>query len=62
MDTIHHSTRKEKYKPVLKKDSKSCLYILKRNQAQYGEIQNVSLLLRSKINHKTFSNVDDKIK
>ena len=45
-----------------KKDLKSCLHTLKRNQAPYSEIQYVSRPLRSRINYKPVSNVDDQIK
>ena len=62
VDTIYQATWKDKYEPMQKKDLKSCLRTLKRNQAPYSEIQYVSRLLRSRINHKPVSNVDDQIK
>ena len=62
VDTIYQATWKEKYEPMQKKDLKSCLRTLKRNQAPFSEIQYVSRLLRSRNNHKPVSNVDDQIK
>ena len=60
--TIYQATWKDKYEPMQKKDLKSCLRTLKRNQAPYSESKYVSRLPRSRINHKPVSNVDDQIK